>query len=130
VITLAEIKERQAKYAALYSGPWAPDQLSDTGWLCLVAVPWLLEQSKDDGETEAAAPAEVAGECELVFNSVVDCTEVVRRGKGDPAEIVRAFYFDAGRFPEIEGQIAEVAPGVWHPLQFRYARRLSKEGGG
>lgn len=48
-----EIIKRQANYARLMGNEWTQDQLSDMGWLCLVAVPWLLHEvennRKDNG---------------------------------------------------------------------------------
>jgi hypothetical protein len=45
-----EILRRYKAYAKLFDHPWSVDQLSDSGWLCLVAVPWLLQQMENDGK--------------------------------------------------------------------------------
>jgi len=38
-----KIKQQQAAHAKLFkNSPYTEDMLSDVGWLCLVAVPWLL----------------------------------------------------------------------------------------
>lgn len=45
------IRQRQAKYAALFAGDgWKPDQLSDIGWLGLIGVPWLLYEMENNGQ--------------------------------------------------------------------------------
>lgn len=48
---LSVIRQRQAKYAALFNGHgWAEDELSDLGWLGLIGVPWLLEKVQNNGQ--------------------------------------------------------------------------------
>lgn len=49
---LAEIERRQAAHAAMFTMPWSEDQLSDSGWFSLVAVPWLLQQVEDNGKSD------------------------------------------------------------------------------
>ena len=42
---LATAKLKQAEYAALFNKtPWAENELSNIGWLCLMGVPWLLNE--------------------------------------------------------------------------------------
>jgi len=44
-IITEEINHRQLRCAAVFAGTARhPDELSEGGWLCLVAVPWLLEE--------------------------------------------------------------------------------------
>jgi hypothetical protein len=48
---LHAIVRRQREYARLFQNtPWRPDELSETGWLCLVAVPWLLKEVQQQGQ--------------------------------------------------------------------------------
>ena len=48
---ITKIKEAQRRYAALFEGtPWEEEQLSDIGWLCLMAVPWLLDEVENNRE--------------------------------------------------------------------------------
>lgn len=42
---LATARLKQAEYAALFNKtPWAETELSNSGWLCLIGVPWLLDE--------------------------------------------------------------------------------------
>lgn len=46
-----EIRTRLAEYTRVFDGtPWKPDELSNSGWLCLIGVPWLLQQLKNQGQ--------------------------------------------------------------------------------
>lgn len=50
-LVITKIKEAQTRYAALFqSTPWEEEQLSDIGWLCLMAVPWLLDEVENNRE--------------------------------------------------------------------------------
>ncbi len=47
------IRSRQTRYAANFARDnWHEDELSDIGWLCLVAVPWLLAQLDGNGNNQ------------------------------------------------------------------------------
>ena len=53
-LVIAKIKESQARYAALFvKTPWDEEQLSDVGWLCLMAVPWLLHEVENNRENQS-----------------------------------------------------------------------------
>ena len=46
------IRQRQAKYAALFNGHgWAENELSNIGWLSLIGVPWLLYEMENNRES-------------------------------------------------------------------------------
>lgn len=48
---LTAIRRRQAEYAAIFNGSgWLKDELSNIGWLSLVAVPWLLYEMENNGQ--------------------------------------------------------------------------------
>lgn len=48
------IRHRQSRYAALFAETnWCEDELSNIGWLGLVAVPWLLAQLDGDGNHQS-----------------------------------------------------------------------------
>lgn len=48
---LATIRARANDYARGFHGTqWHPDELSDLGWLCLVAVPYLLHKVENQGQ--------------------------------------------------------------------------------
>ena len=50
---LERIRSRQTRYAANFARDnWHEDELSDIGWLGLVAVPWLLAQLDGDGNNQ------------------------------------------------------------------------------
>lgn len=73
---LAEIRRRLNDYARLFEHtPWQPDQLSDTGWLCLVAVPWLLaqlrEQDRQQGKANGDPGADGVGSAAAALKLVV-----------------------------------------------------------
>lgn len=62
-------------------------------------------------------------ECELVFRSLVDGSEYVRRERCDPEAVVRAAWFGGpgvGLFDQV-GRIGD----AWHPLEFRLVRRVA-----
>ena len=46
------IRQRQAKYAALFNGHgWAENESSNIGWLPLIGVPWLLYEMENNRES-------------------------------------------------------------------------------
>ena len=48
---LATAKLKQAEYAALFNKtPWAENELSNSGWLCLIGVPWLIDEMENNRE--------------------------------------------------------------------------------
>lgn len=47
------IRQAQRRYARLFAcSPWTECELSDEGWLGLVAVPWLLNELGEGGEQQ------------------------------------------------------------------------------
>lgn len=51
---LATAKLKQAEYAALFNKtPWAENELSNSGWLCLIGVPWLIDEMENNRESNS-----------------------------------------------------------------------------
>lgn len=96
---LGLIRSRQTRYAANFARDnWHEDELSDIGWLCLVAVPWLLAQLDGDGNnqgnnrngnsyprTNSVGLPEASLKLMLPKNSVSDSSLVVITG--NPSEM-------------------------------------------
>jgi hypothetical protein len=118
-----EIIRRQTNYAKLMGEGWKPDELSDLGWLCLVAVPWLLQEVENnrqnhgsDRDANSSPRADGIGVSEATLQLVLpkqppasSCSVIPSRNpiaqffKGHLAKLLHLVGWDTGHSGDVGG---------------------------